>query len=628
MQATAKKTGQAKLGSLEELEQLRGELTAAVDPDQTLIVVCHGTGCVANGSPGVTEALKKALADAGEDIKVVPGIKTTGCHGFCSRGPLVIIKPAGIFYQQVKPADAEDIVAQTIQKGETVERLLYKHPQTGDTLSTTEEIPFYAGQQRVVLQNIGQIDPTDIEDALRAGAYAGAAKALTAMQPSEVVEAVTKSGLRGRGGAGFPTGVKWGLAAKHGDVEKYVLCNADEGDPGAFMDRSVMEGDPHAVVEGMIIGGYAIGANEGYVYVRAEYPLAIKHLEMALADARALGLLGENILGSGFNFDIRINRGAGAFVCGEETALMRSVEGKVGEPVPRPPYPSDKGLFGKPSVLNNVETWANVSRILERGWEWFAGLGTEKSKGTKVFALVGKVNNVGLVEVPMGIKLRNIVMDIGGGVPGSDHFKAVQTGGPSGGCLPWEDADLPVDFDSLIAAGSMMGSGGMIVMDDRDCMVDVAKYFLGFLEEESCGKCFPCRLGVPRLRETLVRFSKGEGTAEDIDDLYSLAEAIKMGSLCALGGTAPNAVLSTLRYFRDEYEAHILEHRCPAGVCKDLITYSIDPEACTGCHACFRACPQNAVSGEKKKPHTIDESLCIRCGMCMESCKFGAIQVV
>ena len=377
-----------------------------------------------------------------------------------------------------------------------------------------------------------------------------------------------------------------------------------------------MEGDPHAVVEGMIIGGYAIGANEGYVYVRAEYPLAIKHLEKALKEARALGLLGENILGSGFNFDIRINRGAGAFVCGEETALMRSVEGKVGEPVPRPPYPSDKGLFGKPSVLNNVETWANVSRILDRGWEWFASLGTEKSKGTKVFALVGKVNNVGLVEVPMGIKLREIVMTIGGGVPGSDHFKAVQTGGPSGGCLPWQDADLPVDFDSLIAAGSMMGSGGMIVMDDRDCMVDVAKYFLGFLEEESCGKCFPCRLGVPRLRETLNRFSKGEGSAEDIDDLYSLAEAIKMGSLCALGGTAPNAVLSTLRYFRDEYEAHILEHRCPAGVCKDLITYSIDPEACTGCRACFRACPQGAVSGEKKKPHIPSMRACASVAAC------------
>ncbi|MCF8033366.1 MAG: NADH-quinone oxidoreductase subunit NuoF [Desulfarculaceae bacterium] len=627
MQVTAKDSAEVRLNSMEELEQLRGELQAAVDPDQTMIVVCHGTGCVANGSQDVTQALKNALAEAGEDIKVMPGIKTTGCHGFCSRGPLVIIKPANVFYQQVKPGDVEEIVAQTILKGETVDRLLYKHPQSGDALETTDEIPFYAGQERVVLQNIGQIDPTDLEDALRAGAYAGMAKALTAMQPAEVIESVTKAGLRGRGGAGFPTGVKWGLAAKHGDVEKFVLCNADEGDPGAFMDRSVMEGDPHAVVEGMIIGGYAIGANVGYVYVRAEYPLAIKHLEMALDDARALGLLGENILGSGFNFDIRINRGAGAFVCGEETALMRSVEGKVGEPVPRPPYPSDKGLFGKPSVLNNVETWANVSRILDRGWEWFAGLGTEKSKGTKVFALVGKVNNVGLVEVPMGIKLKEIVMEIGGGVPGSDHFKAVQTGGPSGGCLPWEDAELPVDFDSLIAAGSMMGSGGMIVMDDRDCMVDVAKYFLGFLEEESCGKCFPCRLGVPRLRETLNRFSKGQGTVEDIDDLYSLAEAIKMGSLCALGGTAPNAVLSTLRYFRGEYEAHILEHRCPAGVCKDLITYKIDPDTCTGCRACARACPQEAISGEKKKPHTIDESLCIRCGMCMESCKFGAIQV-
>ncbi|MEW5912196.1 MAG: NADH-quinone oxidoreductase subunit NuoF [Thermodesulfobacteriota bacterium] len=627
MQVTAKDSADLRLGSLEELEKLRSELRAAEDPDQTKIIVCHGTGCMANNSPAVTRALREALAKAGQDIKVMPGIKTTGCHGFCSRGPLVIIKPMNIFYQQVKADDAEDIVQKTILNGEPVVRLLYVHPQTKETIQTTEDIPFYSGQQRVVLQNIGQIDPTDIQDALKAGAYAGLAKTLTTMKPSQVIEAVTKSGLRGRGGAGFPTGVKWSLAAKHKGGQKYVLCNADEGDPGAFMDRSVMEGDPHAVVEGMIIGGYAIGADTGYVYVRAEYPLAIRHLEKALADARAYGLLGQNILGSGFDFDISINRGAGAFVCGEETALMRSVEGKVGEPVPRPPYPSDKGLFGKPSVLNNVETWANVSRILDKGADWFASLGTAKSKGTKVFALVGKVNNVGLVEVPMGISLRDIVMKIGGGVPGSDHFKAVQTGGPSGGCLPWKDADLPVDFDSLIEAGSMMGSGGMIVMDDRDCMVDVAKYFLGFLEEESCGKCLPCRLGVPRLRETLTRFSKGEGTLQDIDDLYSMAEAIKAGSLCALGGTAPNSVLSTLRYFRDEYEAHILEHRCPAGVCKDLITYSIDPEVCTGCRACARACPQGAISGEKKKPHAIDESLCIRCGMCMESCKFGAIQV-
>ncbi len=626
MQDTAKDLATIRLGSMGELESLRSELLAAEDPDAPMIIVCHGTGCIANDSPAVAQALKDALAAAGENIKVMPGIKTTGCHGFCSRGPLVIIKPQNIFYQQVKPKDAEEIVEKTILGGEAVERLLYIHPQSGEKISTTEEIPFYAGQQRVVLSNIGQIDPTDIDDALRAGAYAGLAKALQ-MEPAKVIEAVTNSGLRGRGGAGFPTGVKWSLAAKHETMDKYVLCNADEGDPGAFMDRSVMEGDPHAVVEGMIIGGYAIGANEGYVYVRAEYPLAIKHLERALEQAREYGLLGENILGSGFNFQIHINRGAGAFVCGEETALMRSIEGKAGEPVPRPPYPSDKGLFGRPSVLNNVETWANVSRILANGADWFASMGTDKSKGTKVFALVGKVNNVGLVEVPMGMPLRKIVMEIGGGVPGTDHFKAVQTGGPSGGCIPWDQADLPVDFDSLTAVGSMMGSGGMIVMDDRDCMVDVAKYFLGFLVEESCGKCFPCRLGVPRLREALVRFSKGQGSSQDIDDLYSLAKAIQDGSLCALGGTAPNAVLSTIRYFRDEYEAHIQQQRCPAGVCKDLITYSIDPEACTGCGACARACPQSAITGEKKKPHSIDESLCIRCGMCQESCKFGAIQV-
>ena len=627
MQNTAKELTVTRLGSVEELEQLRGQLIAADDPDAPLIIVCHGTGCRANNSGGVAEALKAALKAAGEDVKVMPGVKTTGCHGLCSRGPLVLIKPQNISYEQVKPEDAEEIVEKTIKTGEIVERLLYTHPQTGEKLTKTDDIPFYAGQHRVVLSNIGKIDPTDIRDAFKVGAYAGAARALLRMQPNEVIEEVKAAGLRGRGGAGFPTGLKWSLAAKHEGVDKYVLCNCDEGDPGAFMDGAVMEGDPHAVVEGMIIGGYAIGASEGYAYVRTEYPLAIKHLQRALEEARSYGLLGENILGSGFNFDIRINCGAGAFVCGEETALMRSVEGKVGEPTPRPPYPSDKGLFGKPSVLNNVETWANVSRILEHDAQWFASLGTEKCKGTKVFALVGKVNNVGLVEVPMGTPLREIVMEIGGGVPGSDHFKAVQTGGPSGGCLPWANADLPVDFDSLVAAGSMMGSGGMIVMDDRDCMVDVAKFFLGFLEEESCGKCFPCRLGVPRLRETLTRFSKGEGSLQDIDDLYSLAEAIKAGSLCALGGTAPNSVLSTLRYFRDEYEAHILEHRCPAGVCKDLITYSIDPEACTGCRACARACPQDAITGEKKKPHTIDESLCIRCGMCLESCKFGAVKV-
>ncbi len=627
MQEEAKELTVNRLGSVEELEQLRDELIAADDPDAPLIIVCHGTGCRASNSDGVTKALKAVLKEAGEDIKVMPGIKTTGCHGMCSRGPLVLIKPQNIAYEQVKPEDAEEIVEKTIKAGEVVERLLYVHPQTGEKVVKSDDIPFYAGQHRIVMNNIGKIDPTDIRDALKVGSYAGAARALLQMTPDEVIEEIKSSGLRGRGGAGFPTGFKWSLAAKHKGGDKYVLCNCDEGDPGAFMDGAVMEGDPHAVVEGMIIGGYAIGATEGYAYVRTEYPLAIKHLGIALEEARAYGLLGENILGSGFSFDIQINRGAGAFVCGEETALMRSVEGKVGEPTPRPPYPSDKGLFGKPSVLNNVETWANVSRILKNGSDWFSAVGTEKSTGTKVFALVGKVNNVGLVEVPMGTTLREIVMGVGGGVPGSDHFKAVQTGGPSGGCISWDKADTPVDFDSLTAMGSMMGSGGMIVMDDRDCMVDVAKFFLGFLEEESCGKCFPCRLGVPRLREMLKRFSRGEGTVDDIDELYSMAEAIKDGSLCALGGTAPNSVLSTLRYFREEYEAHIVEHRCPAGVCKDLITYKIDPEACTGCRACARACPQDAISGEKKEPHVIDESLCIRCGMCMESCKFGAVQV-
>ncbi len=619
--------GAAKLKSVDELERLRKELTELHDPEAPQIIVCHGTGCLANNSPDVAAALQAALAAAGEEIKVVPGIKATGCHGFCSRGPLVIIHPQGIFYQQVRPKDAEEIVAETIIGGRPIERLLYRHPKTDEPIVKAEDIPFYAGQRRIVLKNIGRIDPTDIRDALVAGAYKGAARALTQMTPEEVIEEIKRSGLRGRGGAGFPTGIKWSLAAKHDTPHKYVLCNADEGDPGAFMDRSVMEGDPHAVIEGMIIGAYAIGAHEAYVYVRLEYPLAIKHLTIALEQARAYGFLGTDILGTGFDFDIHISRGAGAFVCGEETALMRSIEGKVGEPTPRPPYPADEGLFGRPSVLNNVETWANVSRILAEGADWFAQIGTEKSKGTKVFALVGKVNNVGLVEVPMGMKLGEIVEDIGGGVPGHDKFKAVQTGGPSGGCIPWERRDLEVDFDTLTEAGSMMGSGGMIVMDENDCMVDVAKYFLGFLEEESCGKCLPCRLGVPKMREALINFSKGQGSMEDLDGLLSLAEAIKDGSLCGLGGTAPNAVLSTLRYFRDEYEAHVRDHVCPAGVCKELIEYAIDPEACTGCMSCARNCPQQCISGEKKKPHTIDKTQCIKCGMCFESCKFGAVVV-
>ncbi|ADK84157.1 NADH dehydrogenase (quinone) [Desulfarculus baarsii DSM 2075] len=619
-----------RLASRQALDDLRQQILAAKDPAKTEIVVCHGTGCLAAGSPKVTEAMRKALAEADLDIEVRPGIKTTGCHGFCSRGPLVIIQPEGIFYQKVKPEDVGEIIQSTIIEGQPVERLLYRNPNTGEKIIKAADIPFYNLQQRVVLRNIGRIDPTDIADSIAIGSYQALAKALLEMTPEHVVREVEKSGLRGRGGAGFPTGRKWRgamAAAKKKGGPVYVVCNGDEGDPGAFMDCMVMEGDPHAVIEGMILGAFALGAHQGFIYVRAEYPVAIKHLTMAMDQARTLGLLGENILGSGFSFDIQINRGAGAFVCGESTALFTSIEGKAGEPRPKYVRSAEEGLWGKPTVLNNVETWANVPQIIENGGQWFAGIGVPHSTGTKVFSLVGKVNNVGLVEVPMGVPLRTIVEDIGGGVPGGKPFKAVQTGGPSGGCLPYALRDVAVDFDSLTKAGSMMGSGGMIVMDERDCVVDVARYFLRFLEEESCGKCLPCRLGVTRLREMLDEISAGRGKEEDIEAILSLSAAVKDGSLCALGGSAPNPVLTTLKYFRDEYLAHITDKKCPAGVCKELITFAIDVDKCTGCGSCARLCPQSAVSGEKKKPHQIDQSLCIRCGVCYDSCKFGAVVI-
>lgn len=626
----AEKMENKKLTSAAELAQLRQGILDSQDPDAPVFIVCHGTGCLANGSPLVADALRKAVAAAGLDAKVIPGIKTTGCHGFCSRGPLVVHRPDGIFYQRVKPSDAEEIVQASMEEGKVVERLLYKDPNSKEDIPLEQDIPFYKHQQRIVLRNIGKIDPADIRDTIAAGGYQALAKALTSMTPDEVVAEVEKSGLRGRGGAGFPTGRKWrsALAA----IEKkgrpvYVVVNGDEGDPGAFMDRTIMEGDPHAVLEGLILGAYALGAEQGYLYVRAEYPVAIKHLGIAMEQARELGLLGENILGTDFSFDVRINRGAGAFVCGESTALFTSIEGRAGEPRPKYVRSVEEGLWGRPTVLNNVETWANVPQILEKGGDWYAGLGVPNSTGTKVFSLVGKVNNVGLVEVPMGIPLKTIVEDIGGGVPGGDDFKAVQTGGPSGGCVPYELADTPVDFDSLAKVGSMMGSGGMIIMDKRDCVVDIARYFTHFLEEESCGKCLPCRLGLKRMGEMLDDFRAGRGSEKDLEDIQSLARAIQDGSLCALGGSAPNPVLTTLRYFRDEYLAHINEQRCPAGVCKDLITFTIDAEACTGCMTCARACPQGAITGKKKKPHVLDESLCIRCGVCLESCKFGAVLV-
>ncbi len=619
-----------RLNSAEELAQLRQRIIEATDPAQPEIVVCYGTGCLASGAPQVEAALKEALKAADMDVKVRPLIKTTGCRGFCSRGPLVVIQPEGIFYQKVTPKDAEEIVQALAQGSGPVQRLLYHDPKTGEPIPHEKDIPFYKLQHRLVLRRIGAIDPTDIADTIAAGGYQALAKALFTMDPEQVVAEVEKSGLRGRGGAGFPTGRKWRGALKA--IEKkgrpvYVVCNGDEGDPGAFMDCMVMEGDPHAVLEGMILGAYALGAEQGYIYVRAEYPVAIEHLTIAMEQARSLGLLGENILGSGFNFDLRINRGAGAFVCGESTALFTSIEGKAGEPRPKYVRSVEEGLWGRPTVLNNVETWANVPMIIEKGGDWYAGIGVPHSTGTKVFSLVGKVNNVGLVEVPMGLPLSKIVEEIGGGVPSGEPFKAVQTGGPSGGCIPYQLKDTPVEYDSLTKVGSMMGSGGMIVMDHRDCVVDVARYFLRFLEEESCGKCVPCRLGLTRMREILDDFSQGKGDQKDLEDLESLAQAIKDGSLCALGGSAPNPVLTTLRYFRDEYLAHIEEKRCPAGVCKELITYSIDPEACTGCGACARACPQNAISGEKKKPHAIDTEKCIRCGICLETCKFDAVQV-
>ena len=618
------------LGSVEALESYRDELVAERDPDRPRVVVCLGTGCRANGSPKVADAMRKAIRAAKLDAAVVPELKTTGCPGFCSRGPVVILEPSGIFYQHVKPEDCEEIIQTSLVEGKPVERLLYKDPKTEEPIAHQHDIPFYKHQQKIVMRRIGQIDPTDIRDNIAAGGYKGLAKALTQMTPEEVVAEVESSGLRGRGGAGFPTGRKWQTAIRASQKKNepvYVVVNGDEGDPGAFMDCALMEGDPHALLEGLIIGAYAMGSHQGFLYVRTEYPLAIEHLNIAMDQARELGLLGENILGSGFSFDVQINRGAGAFVCGESTALFTSIEGRAGEPRPKYVRSAEEGLWGKPTVLNNVETWCNIPLILENGSEWFAGLGVPHSTGTKVFSLVGKVNNVGLVEIPMGMPLEDLIEKIGGGVPGQDHFKAVQTGGPSGGCIPHELGNTPVDYDSLTKAGSMMGSGGMIVMDDKDCVVDVARYFLRFLEEESCGKCLPCRLGLKSMLQFLDAFARGEGSVDDIEDLESLAKAVKDGSLCALGGSAPNPVLTTLRYFREEYEAHIRDHKCPAGVCKDLITYRIDPEACTGCGTCARSCPQQCITGEKKKPHSIDQTQCIRCGMCMESCKFDAVIV-
>jgi NADH:ubiquinone oxidoreductase subunit F (NADH-binding)/(2Fe-2S) ferredoxin/NAD-dependent dihydropyrimidine dehydrogenase PreA subunit len=611
-----------RIGTPEELEALRARLVGSRGSEKISVSICAGTGCRAHGSLEVFEEFRRQLSERG---LAEVGVRATGCHGFCERGPLVVVFPKGIFYHGVKPKDVGDIIEKTVIGGESVESLLYKDPVTGERSLTEHEVPFYAKQQRIVFRNNGKIDPTRIEDYIAAGGYGALAKALTRMTPERVVQEVKEAGLRGRGGAGFPTGLKWEACRKQADEVKYVICNGDEGDPGAFMDRSIMEGDPHSVLEGMTIGAYAIGAHKGYIYVRAEYPLAVANLTEALGQSNALGLVGNDILGSGFSFDIEIVRGAGAFVCGEETALMASIEGKEGRPRPRPPFPAQKGLWGKPTNINNVETWANVPPIVLNGGAWYASLGTEKSKGTKVFSLVGKVKNTGLVEVEMGTTLREIVFDIGGGVLKDKKLKAVQTGGPSGGCIPASLIDLPVDYEELAKAGSIMGSGGLIVMDEETCMVDVAHYFVSFLEEESCGKCSPCREGIRRMREILGRIVKGEGRASDIELLESLGTVIKESSLCGLGATSPNPVLTTLRYFRDEYEAHIYKKRCPAKVCKALIVYRVVPEKCTGCQRCVRACPVKAISGPRSQPHNLDQSKCIKCGACYEVCRFDAI---
>ncbi len=588
------------------------------------VLVCGGTGCTSSNSELIIQRLKEEIKAKGLEKEV--NVVRTGCFGLCALGPIMIVYPEGSFYSMVTPEDVPEIVEEHLLKGRIVKRLLYQETvQNDDTIKSLNHTPFYEKQKRVALRNCGVINPEKIDEYIAVDGYAALGKALTEMTPQQVIDEITKSGLRGRGGAGFPTGRKWSFAAANHADQKYVCCNADEGDPGAFMDRSVLEGDPHAVLEAMAIAAYAIGATQGYIYVRAEYPIAVRRLQIAIDQAREYGLLGKNIFDTDFCFDIDLRLGAGAFVCGEETALMTSIEGKRGEPRCRPPFPAVKGLFGKPTILNNVETYANIAQIILNGADWFASMGTEKSKGTKVFALGGKIKHTGLVEVPMGTTLREIVEEIGGGVPNGRKFKAAQTGGPSGGCIPAEHLDIPIDYDNLLSIGSMMGSGGLIVMDDTTCMVDIAKFFLEFTVDESCGKCTPCRIGTKRLLEILNKITSGNGELEDIDKLEELCHYIKENALCGLGQTAPNPVLSTLHFFRDEYIAHVTEKRCPAGACKALTNYYIEPDKCKGCTLCARNCPVNAISGTVKQPHVIDTKKCIKCGACMEKCKFSAI---
>jgi NADH:ubiquinone oxidoreductase subunit F (NADH-binding)/(2Fe-2S) ferredoxin/Pyruvate/2-oxoacid:ferredoxin oxidoreductase delta subunit len=610
-----------KLTGPAQLSDHRARLEAAHDSERPCVTVCGGTGCRAYGAERVLSAARAAAGDRA-------AVRMTGCHGFCEQGPVVVVQPSGAFYPHVQPADMGEIVDATAQ-GRLVERLRYTDPASGAPVAYEHEVPFYARQHRLLLNQNGLLDPTSIDEYIALGGYTALAQTL-ATPGSEIVATITRSGLRGRGGAGFPTGLKWQLAraeiARAGSG--YVVCNADEGDPGAYMDRSLMEGNPHRVLEGLIIGAWAVGARQGYVYIRAEYPLAVRHLRQALDQARALGLLGKDVLGSGWDFDVAIRLGAGAFVCGEETALIASIEGRPGEPRPRPPYPVTAGLWGRPTVINNVKTWASVPLILTMGAEAYAAIGTERSKGTMIFSLVGKVRNTGLVEVPMGITLRALIFDIGGGIPGGKAFKAAQIGGPSGGCIPAEHLDTPIDYESLTALGAIMGSGGLVVADEDTCMVDLARYFMSFVQEESCGKCLPCRVGTQAMLATLERITAGNGTPADVDYLEELAGAVKATSLCGLGQSAPNPVLSTLRYFRHEYDEHVNQGLCRAHVCKGLIRYVIDAERCTGCLVCLRNCTSNAISGVRREPHSIDDSLCLRCGVCRDLCKFDAVRVL
>ncbi|MGD9139459.1 MAG: NADH-ubiquinone oxidoreductase-F iron-sulfur binding region domain-containing protein [Desulfobacterales bacterium] len=615
----------AKIADRAALEEFREKLQSRRrDEKKKLISLCAGSGCGAYGTAKVHQALVDELKK--QKLEKTVEVKLTGCHGFCEKGPIMVIHPEGIFYPQVKEKHVPEIVEETLKKGELVKSLIYKDPTSKKKITFEEDIPFYKLQQRVIFGGNGLIDPTSIQDYIAVGGYEALAKALFDVKPKQIIDEVKKSGLRGRGGGGFPTGIKWETCRRQ-KGEKYIICNADEGDPGAYMDRSLLEGNPHCVIEGMIIGAIATGSHEGYVYVRHEYPLAVKNLTIALQKATDMGLLGKNILGTGFDFNIHISRGGGAFVCGESTALMASLEGSPGRPKAKYVHTVEKGFRQNPSNLNNVETWANVPVIINKGASWYASIGTERSKGTKIFSLVGKVINTGLVEVPMGTSLRTIIFDIGGGIPKKKQFKAVQTGGPSGGCIPERFLDLPVDFDELAKVGSIMGSGGMIVMDQDTCMVDVARYFVDFLKDESCGQCNPCREGLKQMLDILTGICEGNGKSGDIELLEELGTMMQKFSLCGLGTSAPNPVLTNILFFRDEYEAHIRDKKCPAGVCKPLFHYEIDPEACTGCQVCFRKCPQDAISGEKKKPHELHQEKCIKCGICYDGCKFNAIVV-